>query len=290
VLLLDEPGLHLYPPAQKELLGLFDELSQHNQVMYATHSPFMIDGRHLERVCVVEEMEDGLVRLSTDIGRSGHEAVFPVQAHLGYQLAETMFLARRVLIVEGEANYQLLLFLSDTLKAAGRVGLPEGMAISFAGGSSSVKPLVAMMAPQGFEVVVLLDSDSAGRSVGKALKNAGFTAFPSVELRYYGELLGAPKPFDLESLLPPDQYLQSVEGSHGVVLPEGVQATKKQTLSAAVKAYFEGEGLRLDKTRAMRWLLDVWADGEPVPGEVLDGAEALFQAVREAVEGMAGAG
>ncbi len=43
VLLLDEPGLHLHASAQADFLQLIDDLSQHNQIIYATHSPFLID-------------------------------------------------------------------------------------------------------------------------------------------------------------------------------------------------------------------------------------------------------
>ncbi|MHB1128120.1 MAG: ATP-dependent nuclease [Bacillota bacterium] len=42
ILLLDEPGLHLHPTAQQELLTFFEKLSEANQIIYSTHSPFLI--------------------------------------------------------------------------------------------------------------------------------------------------------------------------------------------------------------------------------------------------------
>lgn len=89
VLLLDEPGLHLYPVAQQELLLLFDELAQHNQVIYTTHSPFMVDSQHPERVRLVEEMDDGLVKVSDDTTSRG-DSLFRVQAVPGSELVRAL--------------------------------------------------------------------------------------------------------------------------------------------------------------------------------------------------------
>ena len=55
ILLLDEPGLSLHAKAQKDLLRFFeDELAPRHQVIYTTHSPFMIDLGHLNHVRTVE--------------------------------------------------------------------------------------------------------------------------------------------------------------------------------------------------------------------------------------------
>ena len=50
ILLLDEPGVTLHPLAQKDLFLFFENLAENNQIMYTTHSPFMVDSNHLERV------------------------------------------------------------------------------------------------------------------------------------------------------------------------------------------------------------------------------------------------
>src|SRR5437879_5974894 len=59
VLLLDEPGLHLHPTAQQELIEFFEELARSHQLLYTTHSPFLIDGQHLERIRPVREDASG---------------------------------------------------------------------------------------------------------------------------------------------------------------------------------------------------------------------------------------
>lgn len=284
VILLDEPGLHLYPPAQEELLQLFDELSLENQIIYTTHLPFLVDSRHLERVRVVEEMDDGLVRISNEISPSGGKVVFPVQAALGYQLAQTLFLAKRVLVVEGETDYKFFIFMSDLLKGEGKHGLPDGMAISFAGGNSSVRPLISMMAPQGIEIVVLLDNDESGRSAGQKLENTSFTSLPNIELMYLGDILGKPDPFELENLLPVGLCKKSIQETHGLKIPGTVKASKNQTLSKAIKGFLKENGIQMDKSKAMQWILDKWRSEGELPEGIINSAEMIFLEIQEAME------
>ena len=60
ILLLDEPGLHLHGTAQAKIIEFLRNLSKENQLLYSTHSPFMVDGNHLEDVRVVfEDEKDG---------------------------------------------------------------------------------------------------------------------------------------------------------------------------------------------------------------------------------------
>jgi energy-coupling factor transporter ATP-binding protein EcfA2 len=57
ILLLDEPGLTLHGRAQGDLLRYFEkELKEHHQVIYSTHSPFMVDPLHFERVRIVQDL------------------------------------------------------------------------------------------------------------------------------------------------------------------------------------------------------------------------------------------
>lgn len=59
--LLDEPGVYLHVKAQKKLLELFDHLCQdNNQVIYTTHSPFMIDGNNIFNIRPIEKDENGI--------------------------------------------------------------------------------------------------------------------------------------------------------------------------------------------------------------------------------------
>ncbi len=56
ILLLDEPGLSLHGRAQADLLRYIEEeLKPHHQIIYSTHSPFMVDPQHFDRVRIVQD-------------------------------------------------------------------------------------------------------------------------------------------------------------------------------------------------------------------------------------------
>ena len=61
ILLLDEPGLNLHASAQADLLRFITELADKYQIIYTTHSPFMVDSEHLNRVRTCLETDAGSV-------------------------------------------------------------------------------------------------------------------------------------------------------------------------------------------------------------------------------------
>jgi len=81
-LLLDEPGLSLHALAQKDFLAFIDFLSHSRQILYTTHSPFMVEGDHLDRVRVVEDLPKAGSLVTSELQRSGEDSLFPLQAAL----------------------------------------------------------------------------------------------------------------------------------------------------------------------------------------------------------------
>jgi predicted ATPase len=97
ILLLDEPGLTLHATAQHDLLRFFEtELLPSHQLIYSTHSPFMVDPYHLERVRIVEDksmdaengadLENSGTIILSDIFSASPESLFPLQGALSYEL------------------------------------------------------------------------------------------------------------------------------------------------------------------------------------------------------------
>ena len=112
VLLLDEPGLHLHPTAQQELIGFFEELSSKNQLIYTTHSPFLVDGEHLDRVRPVTETEGGNSKIAVGYWPEDRDTIFPLQAAAGYAMVAALFQHKKNVLVEGMGDFYLLHGLS----------------------------------------------------------------------------------------------------------------------------------------------------------------------------------
>lgn len=79
ILLLDEPGLNLHAKAQEDFLRFIDErLADDYQVLYTTHSPFMVEPTKLNRVRTVEDRDDEGTKVSDQVFRSSSDTVFPL--------------------------------------------------------------------------------------------------------------------------------------------------------------------------------------------------------------------
>lgn len=103
IILLDEPGLGLHGKAQADFIRFIEErLSQKRQVIYSTHSPFMVQPNKLERVRIVEEKdsEQGS-KITEDVLTTDPDTLFPLQGALGYDLAQHLFISKDNLVVEG---------------------------------------------------------------------------------------------------------------------------------------------------------------------------------------------
>ena len=49
IYLFDEPGVLLHPQGQRDLLQVFEQLADDNQIVYATHSLFLLNQNFPER-------------------------------------------------------------------------------------------------------------------------------------------------------------------------------------------------------------------------------------------------
>lgn len=176
ILLLDEPGLSLHGRAQADLLRYFEvELSAH-QLLYTTHSPFMIDPAKFGRVRIVQDLgidakeqlpkdQDG-TKVLTNVFDATDDSLFPLQGALGYEIQQTLFIGPNSLVVEGPADMLYLLAVSAQLEREGRTGLSERWVITPVGGSGKVPAFVALLAPQkGLNVATLLDIQNSDRAL-----------------------------------------------------------------------------------------------------------------------------
>lgn len=166
VLLLDEPGLTLHGKAQADLLRFFREkLAPHHQIIYSTHSPFMVPANELASVRIVQdqvEIRGGRripngTKVRSDVLTRDPDTLFPLQGALGYEISQSLFVGMHTLLVEGPGDILYIQALSDALKKRGRPGLDKRWTICPAGGIDKIRPFVAMFAGNGLHVAVLSD-------------------------------------------------------------------------------------------------------------------------------------
>lgn len=172
ILLLDEPGLSLHGKAQADLLRYFESNFSNTQIIYTTHSPFMIDPQRPHRIRVVQNssVDDGVQSTKEKTGDKGGTSIFtnatkvgknswlPLQRALGYEIQQTFLIAPNTLIVEGISDRLILTAISEKLKSESHTGLSEEWSIIHTGGIGNVRALVSLLAPQkDMNAVVLID-------------------------------------------------------------------------------------------------------------------------------------
>ena len=171
ILLLDEPGLSLHARAQADLLRYFEEeLKPHHQLIYTTHSPFMVDAKHFSRVRIVQDLsiekdlgelrdEDQGTRVITEVLDATADSLFPLQGALGYGIHQTLFVGPNCLVVEGVSDLLYIQTMSALLEAKSRVGLSSEWTVTPVGGTANVPTFVALIGAQThLNIAVLLDT------------------------------------------------------------------------------------------------------------------------------------
>ena len=167
IILLDEPGLNLHGKAQGDLLRFIEkELRPKHQVIYTTHSPFMVPPNDLASVRTVEDVvnehQDGEFEvLGTKVGdrilSSNKDTLFPLQGALGYEITQTLFVGKNTLLVEGPSDILYLQAASAELGKRKRTSLNPNWTICPAGGIDKVGAFISLFSGNSLNIAVLTD-------------------------------------------------------------------------------------------------------------------------------------
>lgn len=165
ILLLDEPGLNLHAAAQADLLNFLDDLSKEYQIIYTTHSPFMVPHNSLERVRTVYESKNGTT-IKDAIEEKDSDTLFPLQAALGYDIAQNLFINKNNLLVEGVSDLIYLTMMSSILEESGLQGIRDDITIVPVGGLDKVTSFISLLKGQNLNIVCALDTftDQKGKA------------------------------------------------------------------------------------------------------------------------------
>lgn len=256
ILLLDEPGLSLHGRAQADLLTYFEaELSAH-QLIYTTHSPFMIDPTKFGRVRIVQDLgidakeplpkeQDG-TKVLTNVFDATDDSLFPLQGALGYEIQQTLFIGPNALVVEGPADMLYIRAVSAELEREGRTGLSEDWVITPVGGSGKVPAFVALLAPQkGMNVATLLDIQNSDRAQIEDLYKKKL--LKKKQVATYAEFAGTDEA-DVEDMFERDFYVNLVNAEFAKQLKTPIKPAslnaKEPRILRAIEAHLAGHPLK----------------------------------------------
>jgi predicted ATP-dependent endonuclease of OLD family len=163
ILLLDEPGMSLHGLKQRDFRDTVTRLSESNQTLFTTHSPFLVGPDELDIVRVLElkNRRDG-TKVHTTISSSDPAGLLPLQEALGYDLANSLFSQQRNLVLEGITDYWYIESISELFKVEGLTHINNKIALVFANSAGKVVYYATILHAHNLKVAALLDSDNAG--------------------------------------------------------------------------------------------------------------------------------
>ena len=286
VLLLDEPGLNLHATAQADFLRFIDErLAPRHQVIYTTHSPFLINPNKLSLVRTVVDVDGVGTRVSEDVLKADSGTTFPLQAALGYELSQTLFVGPNVILLEGPSDLIYLDVLSEALRRRGGRGLDERWVKVPVGGAGKVSTFVSLLGANKSNVAVLMDAST--RDISSLQKIRRSEILSRNALVTVGEILGR-KDADIEDLFDPLWYLRLVAKAYpGLEIPtslEGLPGTGERVVPR-IEVWFKAhhiDGGHFNHFRPAVLLLGLEAGlTAQLPQDTLDSAQLLMDRLNE---------
>jgi predicted ATPase len=295
LLLMDEPDAYLSSQAQQDLLKIFEAFAfpedgrQPIQVIYVTHSPFLIDKNHAERIRVLEKGvgEEG-TRVVKDAAKNHYE---PLRSAFGAFVGETTFIGNCNLMVEGQADQILLAGAATHLRRLSVSTLEtldlNRVTIVPAGSAPHIPYMVYLARGRDVEqpaVIVLLDSDRSGNDARRRLRKGGAYGRQLLKDNFIlqiGDLGGeaglslgrSGAPVEMEDLIPlpicaeaARKYAREVcgvsEREAAVITPEAIskKLTGDRTVFDAVAECFDDlpeDGLHIEKVGFARNVVEV---------------------------------
>ncbi|MBY3043184.1 AAA family ATPase [Rhizobium ruizarguesonis] len=297
LLLLDEPGLTLHGLAQADLLRYFTEkLAPHHQIIYSTHSPFMVPHDNIMASRIVEDLVNVDARgrrtptgttVREDVLKADKDSIFPLQGALGYSLTQSLFVGKHTILVEGPGDILYLQALSSELTRRGRTGLDPKWIICPAGGIDKIQSFVSLFAGNSLDVIALSDYTKKDRNKLEALRKS--------EIIKQGGVLSIAdfvdqEEADIEDLIDPELFCTIVNGAYGLSDDKALDAKKlieadagTERLVKKAEAYFN---LLPDTVPVFnhftpaQWLLQnaqALANDEDPTSRTLDRAEHLIK-------------
>ena len=280
VLLLDEPGLHLHPAAQQDLLRVLGKLSEKNQVIYSTHSPFMIDLDHIDTISVLAETPKG-TKISEPTKTTDKTALFPLQAALGYALSRGLYTGQYSLLVENITDLWILSTISQHFRESSHGSIDDDIVITPSGGGQKSALFATMLSGQNMGVSVLLDSDVEGISVKKQLIESPIARETNV-LFVNDATQESGRVMELEDLLPPSLYLRFVNDAYSGELGKNRLGNEALAKDVQIRRYVEAElekrGVSFSRFRVARQIMNDLPNipFSQFPPEFVQNMERLF--------------
>ena len=249
ILLLDEPARNLHPTQQMGISDLLKNLAGSNQVLYATHSPFMIFDYTPGNLLVVElDKRKHLSRIFYDYWNADDKTLTPILYGLCRGQVESIVdreigtNSRPIIIVETMSDAMYLNAFDKFLQDPNISMNPLNVIAAYS--KNSVLPLAIFYRNHGYRTFVLLDNSEESKQISAQLVSNEFSPIQTIFFEREGKKLES-----IEDYIALEDYLYPVNQTYEIKLRrEGFSNLSPQDLTSK-----EGKGV-LEKLRK------IWQD------------------------------
>ena len=176
ILLFDEAGAALHPLMQTKLENFFSELGKQSQLMYNTHTSYMLSIENLNRVRAVYKNGNNQSHISPTLrvtdDRLNELSLYPIQSALALYIAQKQMAGCMPIIVLDDQDEYYLSLIKSVLCATGRLRTVYNTLI-FAAGENGIDAVAEMFSDHDKDMpLVLLPSTTKGKLIkGRLLKD-----------------------------------------------------------------------------------------------------------------------
>ncbi|MCH8324788.1 MAG: AAA family ATPase [Thaumarchaeota archaeon] len=218
ILLLDEPARNLHPTQQIGISDLLKNLAGSNQVLYATHSPFMIFDYTPGNLLVVElDKRKHLSRIFYDYWNADDKTLIPILYGLSKGLVESIVdreigtNSRPIIIVETMSDSMYLNAFDKFLQDPNISMNPLNVVAAF--NKNSVLPLAIFYRNHGYRTFVLLDNSYESKQISAQLVANEFSKVQTIFFERESKSLQS-----IEDYMVLEDYLHAVNQTYEIKL------------------------------------------------------------------------
>lgn len=221
ILLFDDPAAFLHPEGKQNWLEAVESLGEDNQVIYTSHSPYLIRKEAPERIRIVEDLKGEGTRVTSNFIESSGSSLQPLYEALGIGWGDTPFVAKRKLLVEGPSDYYIISGLAHYFKEYQNEDILEwdDLSLMVTNGGDQMIHAAKWVASENFAYALLLDNDDKGQDVENRIRKHHHEISDDKVFLLEKED-GPDHPIEIEDMFDPSFYVDCVNEAYPEVLDD----------------------------------------------------------------------
>ncbi|MFY4816269.1 ATP-dependent nuclease [Haloarcula sp. AONF1] len=215
VMLLDDPAVYLHPEGKRDWLETIEKISGNNQIVYTSHSPYLIRKEYPSRIRLVEDQRGNGTKVLKNFEEHNGNALEPLREALGIGLGDSPFVSSRKILVEGASDYYILTAVLNRLNEDGEdiINMADTTILPTGGGDEMVWAS-KWATSEEFSYALLLDNDKKGKDVESRINDEATEVDQNRIFKLTKDDDGQNFYIEIEDMFPPEFYVECLNEAY----------------------------------------------------------------------------